>query len=252
MSISDLDPNVPGSNAPAGEGDDHLRAINSALNEAFGAVDGPITNTGASGGVADTDPPDAATWSQLFEDVRALASGAAAGGSIQLGMCMVWNTANGAIPTGWTLCNGVNINNVAVPNLVDRFIMGAGNLYNNGEVGGSAPGSSTTGSAGDHSHTTSGHVLTVGELPATLGSNIYIEQAASTQADSHEDAGSFARGSATPNAATTLPVTVTGANSDAHTHGNTNSTGAHTHTIDENSYPPFQALTWICYVGTAP
>ena len=140
MSISDLNANIPGDDAPAGEGAARIRDINAALKEAFGAVDNVITNTGATQNVGDTDPPDAATWSQLFADVRTLASGAAAGGTVQLGMCMIWNTAVGAIPTGWTICNGVNINNVPVPNLVDRFVMGAGNTYTNGQVGGAEPG----------------------------------------------------------------------------------------------------------------
>ena len=273
MSISDLDPNVPGSDAPAGEGDDHLRAINGALNEAFPAVDGPITNTGAAGTAGDTDPPDAATWSQLFADVRALASGVAAGGSIQLGMCMVWNTAVGAIPAGWTLCNGININNVQVPNLVDRMVMGAGNLYSNGEVGGSAAGSTQTELGGGHSHTlgaVNNHTLVTANLPAhshlsfVAGDN----SAGGPPAPSAADASSVRASnvgnseayqiSVAPNSPTSVEPNVsrtskTGSSSPSsltHT-GNTDAVAAHQHDIGAASFPPFQALTWICYVGAA-
>jgi hypothetical protein len=251
MSISDLDPNVPGSDAPAGQGDDHLRAINSALKEAFPAVDGAITNTGAAGTAGDTDPPDAATWSQLFADVRALAGTAGAGASIQLGMMMLWSTANGAIPAGWTACNGVNINNVAVPVLEDRFVMGAGNTYSNGNVGGAQPGTQTTELGGSHTHTTSGHSLTLSELPTALSDNIQVSQAPTDQSDNHSDTTSLARGNATPTANTTLPMSVTGLGNAAHTHGDTAAAAAHDHALGAGTLPPFLALTWIIYVGVA-
>jgi hypothetical protein len=165
---------------------------------------------------------------------------------------MVWNTAVGPIPDGWTLCNGININNVPVPSLVDKFVMGAGNLYSNGNVGGSTPGSTTTELGGSHTHTTSGHAISMSELPVALSSNIQINQAASDQSDNHSDVSSVARGNATPNATTTVPMSVTGLGGATHTHGNTASAAAHTHGLGAGTMPPFQALTWICYVGVAP
>jgi hypothetical protein len=250
MSISDLDPTSPGSDAPAGEGDDHLRAIKAALVEAFPAVDGAITNTGAADTAGDTDPPDAATWSALFADVRALAGNAGAGGSIQLGMCMIWNTANGAIPSGWTACNGVNVNNVAVPNLVDRFVMGAGNDWNNGEVGGADPGTQTTELGGSHTHSTSGHSLSLSELPRALSDNIQIGLDEGDSSMQHDVSNLAAMGAGGDKVTTTVPMAVLGLGDAAHTHGNTGSAAAHTHALGAGSLPPFQALTWICFVGT--
>jgi hypothetical protein len=168
-------------------------------------------------------------------------------------MCVVWNTANngGVIPSGWTLCDGKNINNIAVPNLIDRFVMGAGGTYNNGQVGGSTPGSQTTEPGGSHSHSTSSHALTLAELPTALSSNVQVNQAASTDADSHHDTTSLARGSETPNAETTLPMSITGLGNSAHDHGDTAIVSAHTHDLGAGTLPPFQALTWICFVGIA-
>ena len=250
MSISDLDPNVPGANAPAGEGDDHLRALNSALNEAFGGVDGPISNSGASQGFGDTDPPDAATWSTLFDDVRALSEGVSAGGSIQKGMCMVWNLAVGPIPTGWTLCNGININNVPVPNLVDRFVMGAGGTYSNGEVGGAEPGNQETDPGGSHSHATKDSTLTMANLPSALNDNVNVSISTGGDGITHQNT-SFAAGGESSGTPTSAPMSVSGATSTPHNHGTTEIVGAHTHTLGADTLPPFQALTWICYVGTA-
>ena len=253
MSISDLDANIPGDDAPAGEGAARIRDINAALKEAFGAVDNVITNTGATQNVGDTDPPDAATWSQLFADVRTLASGAAAGGTVQLGMCMLWNTAVGAIPTGWTACNGININNVPVPNLIDRFVMGAGNKYTNGQVGGAEPGTQVTDMANAHVHTTSGHTLTVAELPRALSDNVNI-----LQSPSYTDTTArltftetVSRGSSATGANSTQPMSITGLGDDAHSHGDTGVVEGHVHTLSDGALPPFQALTWICFVGVA-
>ena len=56
------------------------------------------------------------------------------------------------IPDGWQLCNGQGetSNGIKVPNLRDRFIVGAGSAYDPGDTGGS--NSATTSSAGNHSH----------------------------------------------------------------------------------------------------
>ena len=44
----------------------------------------------------------------------------------------MWNGAVDAIPKGWTLCNGQN----NTPDLRNRFIVGAGDEYSVGDVGG--------------------------------------------------------------------------------------------------------------------
>ena len=46
----------------------------------------------------------------------------------------MWNGAVDAIPTGWVLCNGEN----NTPDLRNRFVVGAGDEYSVGDVGGTA------------------------------------------------------------------------------------------------------------------
>ncbi len=46
----------------------------------------------------------------------------------------MWSGASDAIPTGWGLCNGEN----GTPDLRNRFIVGAGDEYRVGDVGGNA------------------------------------------------------------------------------------------------------------------
>ena len=56
-------------------------------------------------------------------------------------------------PTGWALCDGTN----GTPNLRDKFIVGSGSTYSNGDTGGQADAI-----VPDHTHTTSidgGHVI---------------------------------------------------------------------------------------------
>ena len=50
------------------------------------------------------------------------------------GMIILWSGSSGSIPSGWLLCNG----SAGTPNLQDRFVIGAGNTYAVGAVGGTA------------------------------------------------------------------------------------------------------------------
>lgn len=64
------------------------------------------------------------------------------------GMILMWSGNIDAVPTGWALCNGNN----GTPNLVDRFIVGAGNQYAIGNIGGSDTVTLTTAQMPKHSH----------------------------------------------------------------------------------------------------
>jgi hypothetical protein len=54
-------------------------------------------------------------------------------GTIPVGGIIMWSGSIVSIPTGWALCNGSN----GTPNLIDRFIVGAGSGYNVAATGGS-------------------------------------------------------------------------------------------------------------------
>ena len=50
------------------------------------------------------------------------------------GSIIMWSGA--VVPNGWTLCDGVNHGSLIVPDLRDKFIVGSGNGYDNGDTGG--------------------------------------------------------------------------------------------------------------------
>ena len=52
--------------------------------------------------------------------------------TVPIGAIIMWAGAINAIPAGWKLCDGTN----GTPNLLNRFIVGAGNTYDAGSVGG--------------------------------------------------------------------------------------------------------------------
>jgi hypothetical protein len=136
--------------------------------------------------------------------------------TIPAGLISMWSGSIASIPGGWALCDGAN----GTPDLRDRFLVGAGGLYNVGATGGSKDAivvahahTGTTASAGAHTHT---YVEpTFGQHPTGSGS---FEQ----------------RG--------------------ANTNGTTGSAGAHTHALNIDSagssgadanLPPYYALAYI-------
>lgn len=67
------------------------------------------------------------------------------------GIIVMWSGAVDKIPTGWALCDGTN----GTPNLVNRFIVGAGSSYAVGATGGSDSVTLTTAQMPSHNHTAS-------------------------------------------------------------------------------------------------
>ena len=79
--------------------------------------------------------------------------GSALTGTVPSGIISMWSGLVGAIPSGWSLCDGTG----GTPNLVGKFIKGASSA---GGTGGSA--------------TTDGHTLTEAEMPShTHGKSPY-------------------------------------------------------------------------------
>lgn len=126
------------------QGDDHIRNIKGALKRTFPNVAGVVTIT--------------------HHQLNQLA---APGAIVIPGMVLMWPGSVGSIPAGWKLCNGVGTisTGLPVPNMVDRFPAGAGNLW----------GPSTSGGALSHTHsaTIAGHALTVAQMPAHHHQNKY-------------------------------------------------------------------------------
>lgn len=90
---------------------------------------------------------------------------------IPTGGIIMWSGSIESIPSGWALCNGAN----GTPNLMDKFIVGAGSGYGVGATGGEAS-----------------HVLTTEELPPH---NHALNVMGSTDADNnHTVANEFQTG----------------------------------------------------------
>ncbi|TGE36896.1 hypothetical protein E4K67_17510 [Desulfosporosinus fructosivorans] len=93
--------------------------------------------------------------SKVYTDLQ-IASIPAADPGIPSGAIVMWSGSIASIPSGWAICNGAN----GTPNLVNRFIVGAGSTYNMGSTGGTSTNdishthtaSGSSGYAGSHSH----------------------------------------------------------------------------------------------------
>ena len=75
--------------------------------------------------------------------------------TFQTGMIMLWSGSSASIPATWYLCDGSN----GTPNLMDRFVVGAGSAYVVGATGGSANAvvvshthTASTDAQGSHTH----------------------------------------------------------------------------------------------------
>ena len=86
--------------------------------------------------------------------------------SIPVGCIVLWSGSVATIPAGWLLCNGA----YSTPNLADRFILGAGNLYAPAAAGGSADAIVPT-----HTHavTDPGHLHNVGQTSSSGASGSF-------------------------------------------------------------------------------
>ena len=145
------------------------------------------------------------------------------------------------IPGGWKLCDGqgTTSNGIPVPDLRDRFVVGAGPVYPAGSTGGAASATSGEGGAHTHTVTVNNTTLTTDQLPS----------------HKHSASASPARGY------NKYPVDLGGGqgfDGGTKTNGNTNefgksqphnhtassgSAGAHTHTVA--TLPPYFALAYI-------
>ena len=118
------------------EGGERLRISNGGQIGLSGA------NYGSSGQVLTSQGSgSAAAWTTVI--------------GVPSGIIAVWSGAEGAIPSGWYLCNGSN----GTPDLRNRFIVGAGSgsSYSIGNTGGSDTVTLSTSQIPAHSHTTNNH-----------------------------------------------------------------------------------------------
>lgn len=123
---------------PKGQGDDHVRLLKRVLQATFPNLNSAVTVTPAQ--------LNQLAQANLF---------------MQPGMIVMWSGALNALPAGWLLCNGVGTisTGLSVPDLRDRFIVGAGASYAVRSVGGTF----------SHNHAISvsvaPHAITINEMP---------------------------------------------------------------------------------------
>jgi microcystin-dependent protein len=133
-----------------------------------------------------------------------------------LGGIVIWSGSTLDIPNGWQICDGTN----GTPNLRNRFIIGAGDLFNVNDNGGSKDSELVS-----HTHT------------VTTNSNSHTHTFPASNTSTSFSFESIAQGSGTA------------------TNAVTSSNGAHTHTLENIStpgesgvnknLPPYYALCYI-------
>lgn len=215
--ISDLVSGNPLSTDTVSQADDHLRLIKSVLKTTFPNLNAPVT----------------ATPAQLNSPIPA-------------GVITMWSGSVATIPTGWALCDGTG----GTPNLLNRFIVAAGDTYAPGATGGSLTSAAggththTESSAGSHSHTgvTGSTVLTTDQIPAHTHTYSQASGSATEYGTDVNGTSGLASTSTVASGSTGggLGHTHTISADGTHTH-TINSVGDHTHTVT----PPYYALAYI-------
>ena len=175
------------------------------------------------------------------------------------GGIIMWSGAEGAIPSGWVLCNGSN----STPDLRDKFIVGAGTggSYSVADTGGSTSVTLSTAELPAHTHG-AGNFATSNTGSHNHGAGNYATS--NTGAHTHtmnNYGGNFGSSSG----AKTFRNDHTGNNNTfinsagAHSHnisGNSSNTGNHAHNVSGNTgsvgsgtahenRPPYYALCYI-------
>lgn len=215
---------------------------------------GAISNFGITASVAEINTLDNINTAGNF-------------GLVPSGGIIIWSGSSAAIPSGWLLCDGTN----STPNLLDRFVVGAGSTYAVGNTGGAATVALDVANLPSHSHTvninsggeSAGHVHG-GSTDTTTGLTGAINGISESYgAHGGSATGVFSKGSltlgGTPSGSSDSgQVGTANFNGNGHAHGFTtggNSVG-HYHNVNgstgltgsgtaHNNLPPYYALCYI-------
>lgn len=150
-----------------------------------------------------------------------------------IGIICKWYGSVASIPSGWSLCNGLN----GTPDLRSRFIIGAGGVHAPHVTGGAASATTSLGGAHNHGGSTGSHALTVAQMPVhrhPMGS-LFVRNVGGGGVIS--GSGSFADGAS---------ETQDTGGGEAHPHTIPTQTD-HDHTVA--TLPPYYALCFIMRTG---
>jgi len=139
---------------------------------------------------------------------------------IPSGVITMWSGSVGSVPSGWNLCDGTN----GTPNLVNRFVVGAGSTYSVGSTGGS-----TDAIVVSHTHTATSTVTDPGHTHAlTSGTSLW-----------QQGSGSSLGGGGSSNPVNVSVNTATTGVTVATTNTSTGTSGTNA------NLPPYYALAYI-------
>lgn len=160
-----------------------------------------------------------------------------------VGSIIMWAGAIGDIPAGWKLCDGQN----GTPNLIDRFIVGAGGSYNVGATGGT--NNVSIAQQNLPNYTMSGTSSNNGSHSHSYVDGFYIENYQNGTGFSSEYVGNGKQGSGGTDGDNRYIWTKsrTTGSGGSHTHTFSVSTGGGNQPLENR--PPYFALCYIMFVG---
>ena len=162
-------------------------------------------------------------------------------GVIPIGGIIMWSGTDNNIPSNWVLCdNSAAAQAAGAPNLVDRFVVGRGNLYADDSTGGEATKLLGTANLPSHTHT-------AGTLAATGGDHAHSYRRLNELID-NEDNG--------------VPVGNTGSAGESHENATTGQSGSLTMSLTGTTgdqggamntafdiLPPYYSIAYIMRVS---
>lgn len=154
--------------------------------------------------------------------------------AVPVGIIVMWSGAVVNVPSGWAICNGAN----GTPDLRNRFVVGAGNVYAPGNNGGSDTVSLLPTNLPSHSHTGSTNAVSTDHTHAFNSTTDSSGNHVHTITDPGHAHGGVPvlvtdtdRGGGTSN----FSVDDTGFTQGSGTGISINSGGSHTHTVSGNT-----------------
>ena len=221
--ISQLDSANPAATDQIRQADDHLRLIKQVLKNTFPNINAAVT-------ASDED------FNALFE--------------YPIGIISLWYGSSGTVPSGWGICDGSTYTrsdgggSITTPDLRNLVVVGAGDLYVQGDTLGALTSTVTSTGSGSHTHTVDGgsHTHSATVTSAATGQTLSTTQDASANWDKSGGSGRpLTAASLSGDGSHTHTLTV---GSSTHVH-DVSVADNHTHSVTTSTLQPSMALWYI-------